>query len=65
MSIAAVLALVTGFAGLVVLAVMGFALFGQVKSLGSTVARSSDRLAEVGNPPPLRESAGADQTNTE
>jgi len=65
MSIAAVLALVTGFVGLVVLAAMGFALFGQVKSLGSTVARASDRLAEVGSPPPLRESAGADQTNTE
>ncbi len=66
MSAAAVLALVTGFVGLVVLAVMSVTLFGQVKSLGRTVARSSDRLDAAGSPPSKpRESVGPDQTNDE
>jgi len=64
MSIAAVVALVAASVGLLVLGLMGVTLFGQVKSLGRTVARSSDRIASVDSPPPLRESAGPGQTNT-
>ncbi|HVE64189.1 MAG TPA: hypothetical protein VNB94_10345 [Mycobacteriales bacterium] len=64
MSLAAVVALVAASVGLLLLGVMGVTLFGQVKSLGRTVARASDRLASVDAPPPRRESAGPGQTNT-
>lgn len=59
MSASAVLVLLAGFAGLAVLGAMGVRLYHQVRSLGATVARSSQRLQEVGGPPPLRESAEA------
>ncbi|HVE97763.1 MAG TPA: hypothetical protein VNA12_01120 [Mycobacteriales bacterium] len=60
MSIAAVIALLSGFLGLGVLAALGLKSYRQVRSLGATVARSADRIAEAGGPPPMSSTGQSD-----